>query len=55
MGCGCGGAANAAQAEQYVIRFTDGTVSAQKFPDETSARLALARSGRTGVVSKSAA
>jgi hypothetical protein len=32
-----------------VIRYGDGTVS-NRYPDESSARIALARSGKTGIV-----
>lgn len=47
MGCACQG--NAAPNAEYVIRFSDGTQSA-KYPDESSARIALARSGKTGII-----
>jgi hypothetical protein len=47
MGCGCQGAA--AAGSEWVIRYADGTVS-NRYPDESSARIALARSGKTGIV-----
>ena len=47
MGCGCNGTAE--PGSQWVIRFPDGTVS-NKYPDESSARIALARSGKTGII-----
>jgi hypothetical protein len=47
--CGCNGGSSASAGGQYVITFADGSRSAP-YPDETSARVALARSGKTGSV-----
>jgi len=48
--CGCGSkGAQATAGAQFVIKFNDGTVSTA-YVDETSARVALARSGRAGKV-----
>lgn len=47
MGCACNG--NAPANAEWVIRFADGTVSA-RFQDESSARISLARSGKTGII-----
>lgn len=47
MACACQG--NAEPGSKYVIRFSDGTVSA-KYDDESSARIALARTGKTGII-----
>jgi hypothetical protein len=47
MGCACQG--NKEAGAEWVIKFTDGSTSAT-YPDESSARIALARSGRTGIV-----
>ncbi len=49
MGCGCGQDANA--AAKFLIKWTDGTVS-KKYDDEPEARLALAASGKTGVIKR---
>ena len=47
--CGCGGKRKTAAATEAVIHFSDGTVS-KRYVDEMSARIALGRSGKTGVV-----
>ncbi|MET0904312.1 MAG: hypothetical protein ABWZ52_13820 [Acidimicrobiales bacterium] len=49
MGCACNGTAS--PGDQWVIRFADGTVST-KYPDESSARIALVRTGKTGIIKK---
>lgn len=48
MGCGCNGAA-ANAAALWVIRFADGTVSS-RYDTEKDARMALAKTGKTGIV-----
>lgn len=48
MGCGCNGAA-ANAAAQWIIRFSDGTQSG-RYESESEARVALARTGKTGIV-----
>lgn len=49
MGCGCGAGAAAADT-QWIIKFTDGSQSTTKYANETEARVALARTGKTGIV-----
>jgi len=45
----CGGRQAHAAGTKFVIHFADKSKSAE-YPDETSARVALGRSGKTGVV-----
>lgn len=47
--CGCNGGAAAASGSTFVVVFANGDRSAP-YPDETSARVALARSGMSGSV-----
>ena len=57
MACGSCGAASAARAQAaavaagqvFVVRYNDGTRS-KPYPDEMSAKVALARSGKAGAV-----
>lgn len=49
MGCGCNGAA-ANAAAQWIIRFSDGTQGPKRYDTEADARMALARTGKTGIV-----
>lgn len=52
--CGAAAAARAAQAgQQFVVRYADGTRS-KPYPDEMSAKVVLARSGKAGVVKQEA-
>lgn len=46
MGCGCGGK-GVTPDTQFVIKFSDGS-SSSKYPDEPTAKVALARSGKGG-------
>lgn len=48
MGCGCSGKSSPGTTE-FVVRYADGTVSG-RFSSEAEAKVALARTGKTGVV-----
>lgn len=50
MACGCQGAANSL-ASKFVVRWSDSTVS-KPYDSEEEARVALARSGKTGIVKR---
>jgi hypothetical protein len=49
MGCGCGGTA-AKDGQQFVVQFADGTQDPKPYASQTEAQVALARSGKTGVI-----